>query len=966
MRAAHIPARYHPLLLLLYLSSLLCLSLYLFTYGFFLTRYQLTDTATCDPLPHPSTISSTASASTFAYQPPTPASPPSPGRLFLPPSPTSAALSGCWLPSLYPHVVVLLIDALRYDFTAQLPSLSRALSRSPNSTLLLPFIADPPTVTLQRLSALTTGSLPTFIDFASNFHSSAISTDSLLHQFAARGPTWRSVFMGDDTWLSLYPQHFSSAYPYPSFNVKDLHTVDRGCLDHLLPTLHLHRRDPPERSLVIAHFLGVDHVGHRYDAVHPAMGDKLREMDGIVEEVVRFVDERPDVPTLLMVMGDHGMTEDGNHGGATPLETTSALFVHASGPVGGEGWNTGPAMVGQIDFVPTVALLMGLPVPFGALGAVIPQLFRPAGSTGHVLAATYLNAYSVWRYLSVYQATTGSFDAATMAELGSVFVKTSEAYGQWLDSGREAAGDEEGMGAIADGFRRYLDASVSMCREKWATFNLPSMAAGIAGLSVTTAMTAVLLLAAQPGSMALLPVMAAPAAWGAAAGGALALLVFSLVSSIPFFPLFLLSAAWCSAVAVFASLVSALFRGYASVPLSSLGLPGWVALLCVVGYMQGLFSNSFIVNEPHVVSFLSMSILLAALPTSTTPRWTQLLCLVAFRLTREVGDVIPSSTLSSTFFTPFELLCIVVSLTSLPLLLSAMAARQGWARGWVHRGVVPAACALCGVYWTLQSSSSEGAVTLPVVSALLARVGLGGLDAYVIRLVVPQLVYASSYLGAALLLLSSSPPSQGAPRGLTASELNVSLFSLFLPSFLLLLGPKSAVLFLLVLLVVRYHPFTPAYSLPHVVFLFFLSLSLFFSSSHAQAFSSLQISAAFVGFDDFHLVPAGLMLAGNTFVHLYMLGGWVGGEDWRVSVGVLWLFGVRLLCTTCNAWVNRRHLMVWEIFAPKFVFDGLSTVVIAAVLTLTQAAVTRATGVEVKGVAGQGKAARGKGAVAAE
>ena len=33
-------------------------------------------------------------------------------------------------------------------------------------------------------------------------------------------------------------------------------------------------------------------------------------------------------------------------------------------------------MVQQTDFVPTVALLLGLPIPFSNLGTVIPDLFN--------------------------------------------------------------------------------------------------------------------------------------------------------------------------------------------------------------------------------------------------------------------------------------------------------------------------------------------------------------------------------------------------------------------------------------------------------------------------------------------------------------------------------------------------------------------------------------------------------------
>lgn len=46
----------------------------------------------------------------------------------------------------------------------------------------------------------------------------------------------RVVFMGDDTWESLFPKKFHRSLPFPSFNVKDLHTVDSGILQHLYTT----------------------------------------------------------------------------------------------------------------------------------------------------------------------------------------------------------------------------------------------------------------------------------------------------------------------------------------------------------------------------------------------------------------------------------------------------------------------------------------------------------------------------------------------------------------------------------------------------------------------------------------------------------------------------------------------------------------------------------------------------------
>jgi len=41
-------------------------------------------------------------------------------------------------------------------------------------------------------------------------------------------PGKRMAFVGDDTWQQLSPGAFEWSWPYPSFNVKDLHSVDDG------------------------------------------------------------------------------------------------------------------------------------------------------------------------------------------------------------------------------------------------------------------------------------------------------------------------------------------------------------------------------------------------------------------------------------------------------------------------------------------------------------------------------------------------------------------------------------------------------------------------------------------------------------------------------------------------------------------------------------------------------------------
>ena len=74
----------------------------------------------------------------------------------------------------------------------------------------IPFTAHatPPTVTMPRVKALTTGSVPSFLDLILNFAesdttSSLASQDTWLSQVRAKGGS--VVFYGDDTWLKLFP-----------------------------------------------------------------------------------------------------------------------------------------------------------------------------------------------------------------------------------------------------------------------------------------------------------------------------------------------------------------------------------------------------------------------------------------------------------------------------------------------------------------------------------------------------------------------------------------------------------------------------------------------------------------------------------------------------------------------------------------------------------------------------------------
>lgn len=55
------------------------------------------------------------------------------------------------------------------------------------------------------------------------------------------------------------------------------------------------------------------------------MASKLSQMDRVLRQVVDMLDNS----TLLVVMGDHGMTPSGDHGGDSVDEMNAVLFAYS-------------------------------------------------------------------------------------------------------------------------------------------------------------------------------------------------------------------------------------------------------------------------------------------------------------------------------------------------------------------------------------------------------------------------------------------------------------------------------------------------------------------------------------------------------------------------------------------------------------------------------------------------------------
>ncbi|GLD98474.1 hypothetical protein PINS_up007171 [Pythium insidiosum] len=901
------------------LLALLCLALvhgaglYLFTLGFFLTRFEVSDVSSCP-------------------------SPPSSGRhgsrLRQHVDVARSAAGGCWMPQRFRRVVFVIIDALRFDFvhapasTASgassfylhhLPILNATLHARPAHSALFKFVADPPTMTMQRLKGLTTGSLPTFLDIKDNMASdSTITEDNLLHQMhAAKRPI---VFMGDDTWQSLYASLFTRAYAFDSFNVKDLHSVDRGVERHLFPELQ-----QDDWDLLIAHFLGVDHVGHTHGPSSPFMTEKLREMNAVLSRVLT---EMPQEDTLLAVLGDHGMSADGNHGGASDEETGAALFLYspttkllnadATQPKGSSWTNEVP----QVDLVPTLSLLTGLPIPFGSLGAVIPQLFfhpreEPTAREDDLAAlanlndALRLNVEQVRRYLFTYSSAS-KLPESEYDQLERIYERI-ERLDRELDRLTTSKGDatierplREELAATQ---HAYVREALTLGRSIWTQFDLVGMAWGVLVLCLGLGMS-VHGLAGH--------ILEEPTLSRSTVVLALGVGIFGrFVPHLGVFP-----RAPVPRGVLFASLTLVMRYVLNIAPPSEtlrasgkrlLNAPSLVAVLVVLLHVLALLSNSYIVAELQVLNFLTATVGFFALVQSQRRRPP------SFAQRHVIGAV--SFIAANRILRALERPNIIQSETSfhrtwIPLVAHFTIASIYCIKTGAQTGRKSAVLATLSVAWSTAASAMYWYFS-PI-------------ETTVWRLWLPRSVY--------LLLVLSVVESCRHQRSTV-----IPMMPQLALSLCLVLGPTSPLI--VALCGVMWHSLAPSVKAsdskqPWVLFLCIVTAQSFFLTGHECTFTSLQNAAGFVGFDTFHFYVAGALLGLNTFgsiaLGLFHIPSVVGPTvaSYRTPLTVVSYFSLQTLVSTVFVALQRRHLMVWAIFAPKYLFDGVMLLVVDLIVCL--------------------------------
>ncbi|KAK9884012.1 hypothetical protein WA026_004948 [Henosepilachna vigintioctopunctata] len=253
----------------------------------------------------------------------------------------------------YNRTIVMVVDALRFDFVNErnMPLTSKLIVE--HGCLMNVKVASP-TVTLPRIKALVTGSVPQFVDIFYNLGNPAHVSDSLIHR--SRKQNMTLVFYGDDTWLKVFPEMFDRYEGTTSFFVNDFSEVDNNVTNNM--NIELKKED---WNMMILHYLGLDHIGHVYGPFSSIIPTKLQEMDEIFSTLYKET-SKMNGKSLVLLTGDHGMKDSGGHGGSTYSETHVPLVILGTACDNG--------FIDQVDITPNLASLLNLEIPSTSIGKI--------------------------------------------------------------------------------------------------------------------------------------------------------------------------------------------------------------------------------------------------------------------------------------------------------------------------------------------------------------------------------------------------------------------------------------------------------------------------------------------------------------------------------------------------------------------------------------------------------------------
>jgi hypothetical protein len=260
---------------------------------------------------------------------------------------------------LTPRLVLIDVDAARRDFASNpaiMPNLVALAQSGASGTAQVPGVS----MSLPAIKAWTTGEPFTARDIVADFWGIDPHSESVFHHAKRQG--LKVYFSGPPEWVRSFEPSFAGYYTHHNAGGNTAEN-DRQAQINALRFAH------SDFDVLVVHYINADMQGHNHGTVGPnaPYANALRQIDAYIGELLRTVPQ----PCTFLVMGDHGMTDEGFHWDAAPS------VIYPPFVIGGSGIRSTSALaLNQVDVAPIVSVLLGTSFPSHSEGILPEQMLQ--------------------------------------------------------------------------------------------------------------------------------------------------------------------------------------------------------------------------------------------------------------------------------------------------------------------------------------------------------------------------------------------------------------------------------------------------------------------------------------------------------------------------------------------------------------------------------------------------------------
>jgi hypothetical protein len=293
-------------------------------------------------------------------------------------------------PPLTRNVLLIVVDALRADTAfdpARMPHVVEAARRGASGVA----IATSLTMTVPGIRAIGTGTASDYLDLFENWGTPVTDKPNLLANLKKAGMS--TGIIGDRAWQSVFRPWLDMIQTETGLSGFDyyIHSTEKPDRIHFERARKAILNGTAPRFLVV-HFVGLDHAGHSFGPQSDRYVVTARSIDERIDGLIRSVD----ADTTVVITSDHAITNRGGHGGSD-AESRQTPVVMLGRPIR----QVSGLAVDQVDLTPTLAALLGVPIPAQSTGRIIHEALNVSSEERerllalnrdeltHLLQATY-------------------------------------------------------------------------------------------------------------------------------------------------------------------------------------------------------------------------------------------------------------------------------------------------------------------------------------------------------------------------------------------------------------------------------------------------------------------------------------------------------------------------------------------------------------------------------------------------